>query len=1047
MPRRAAPILDISIAGDEQEQSRIQLEHNLIHTDLSLHLSSAPDDYSLEYPRHNSGPAASFSAFHSMEHSREDFDPEEGLSQMHAWSYRTGDDDEGVHPFLGGDTMSTAAHHASALTLSAGLGGRAARRDASLSGAEYDPERPLQDLVAGIDSKFSIFDDNTRSKHISVPFDPLIVDSTAELDRVLSSQHARAAAARARSPRSAHSSSTSGSEPETPDPTTSRPKLSDGLSHLMFSPKRPRSPALMGSRPASPALSFTRTHRPKASSNSAIDPRHFPSSSGPQTQSTSVRVREDVDQGEPTPRPRKVQTQVHHPRPEITVRPPTPSTANSKFTKLARNIARDIEDEQSRWNAPIDLPNHAVQAQSTLKTRAKPSAATGRSPFGYPKKVNGGVHLPDVTGLTNAVESPAKGGLQYYPYEDDEDEYGDGQARLHATLGLVQQKLAHLDQENNTSRRRMRELERELEECKREVAHERDRVMQREEVILKQRMLREEASNRKGKARVPSPSDEDQRRYKEAVEEKKALEALITTLRSHMSRLSTELASHNALLNELRSLREADSHTLREKVREVDMLRTEVEKVAGEVEVLKGVVEEGLRERRTRHERSQSYAQESEDRHRLQGEQELTEEEAHSGEENMQQESEDELEEAAPAFIQGRSSPPPARIVLPDRTMRTDHATIGSSQLTGANSGRYVDDSELERISAELEERRSERSASRLGESMSRSQSSTHSRVSQHAPSLASSLSGSERSASRSSSRLGLSTERDPPPRVHIRAATPDTTQASQRLRRHASSPVPIPASRPPAPTPAHASGQPHTVDDSHIPQRRASKPPPTTEETPFPQIRGAQLERLFFSAPDHNAKTCTVCRRRQRPESGEAALQRPLWYPASKGRDVRVNVDDVGEGEDDEGFAEGSDTPEYRGERAEGKRKAPEAGPSNLDFLKNGARRDRLPPQTVLVRVLRELEDDFTHYKGIYTELADQYKLMDPASNVVKRNVLAQHLREVIDTLEQRGDQIASLYDLLTFEDKPVAQSTVHEKGTQHPARPRSGKKHLTFA
>lgn len=38
-----------------------------------------------------------------------------------------------------------------------------------------------------------------------------------------------------------------------------------------------------------------------------------------------------------------------------------------------------------------------------------------------------------------------------------------------------------------------------------------------------------------------------------------------------------------------------------------------------------------------------------------------------------------------------------------------------------------------------------------------------------------------------------------------------------------------------------------------------------------------------------------------------------------------------------------------------------------------------------------------------IYTELADQYKLMDPASNVVKRNVLAQHLREVIDILEQK--------------------------------------------
>ncbi|KAH8986027.1 hypothetical protein EDB92DRAFT_1881245 [Lactarius akahatsu] len=32
-----------------------------------------------------------------------------------------------------------------------------------------------------------------------------------------------------------------------------------------------------------------------------------------------------------------------------------------------------------------------------------------------------------------------------------------------------------------------------------------------------------------------------------------------------------------------------------------------------------------------------------------------------------------------------------------------------------------------------------------------------------------------------------------------------------------------------------------------------------------------------------------------------------------------------------------------------------------------DGSRSDKLPPQTVLVQVLRELEDDFTHYKGIH--------------------------------------------------------------------------------
>nr|XP_019049225.1 hypothetical protein I302_03006 [Kwoniella bestiolae CBS 10118]OCF28155.1 hypothetical protein I302_03006 [Kwoniella bestiolae CBS 10118] len=82
----------------------------------------------------------------------------------------------------------------------------------------------------------------------------------------------------------------------------------------------------------------------------------------------------------------------------------------------------------------------------------------------------------------------------------------------------------------------------------------------------------------------------------------------------------------------------------------------------------------------------------------------------------------------------------------------------------------------------------------------------------------------------------------------------------------------------------------------------------------------------------------------------------------------------------------------------------------------------EELPPQTVLARVVRELEDDFEHYKMIYSELADQYKLLDPASISSKRHVLAEHLREVIDTLEQKADQIGDLYELLSFADKPLS-------------------------
>jgi hypothetical protein len=39
----------------------------------------------------------------------------------------------------------------------------------------------------------------------------------------------------------------------------------------------------------------------------------------------------------------------------------------------------------------------------------------------------------------------------------------------------------------------------------------------------------------------------------------------------------------------------------------------------------------------------------------------------------------------------------------------------------------------------------------------------------------------------------------------------------------------------------------------------------------------------------------------------------------------------------------------------------------------------------------------------SVYCELADQYKEMDAVSDVPKRNMLAKHLREVVDILEQK--------------------------------------------
>lgn len=160
---------DFTIHEDELELDRILLERNLQmqHTDTSFRLSSVggeDDDNELEYVRRNSAPSPAFAANFQE---RDAYADEGTHSQLHVWSYRTGEDEEGVHPY-GGGSVSTPNHHASGVTLNAGLAATRSRRgtDASLSGAEYDPERPIDAMIAGVE-KLSMFDatEPSKSKH------------------------------------------------------------------------------------------------------------------------------------------------------------------------------------------------------------------------------------------------------------------------------------------------------------------------------------------------------------------------------------------------------------------------------------------------------------------------------------------------------------------------------------------------------------------------------------------------------------------------------------------------------------------------------------------------------------------------------------------------------------------------------------------------------------------------------------------------------------------------------------------------------------------
>ncbi|KAJ3850657.1 hypothetical protein EV368DRAFT_44833 [Lentinula lateritia] len=1046
------------IPGDELEQNRIQLEHNLQNTDLSFRLSSQGDDNdSIEYPRHNSGHLNDFGSF--INHSRGNFGDGD---THHGWSYRTGDDEEGINPY-GGETMSTAAHHASALTLTAGLGGRGNRRDASLSGAEYDPDRPLENIIGGVDSRFSLFDlDPSRSKYSApgpgISLDPLVVDSTAELDRILESGYALPSApgdANTHFSRSSSSSSSSDSE----GGPSSRPKIVDSLRRVSFSPKRPRV--------AHPI--HTPRHRssnlPGSTQSIINSARHVTS---PLVREASLSLANE--QNVLTPKARQSTKRTNNqstPRPEVRLQPPTPSTSTSRFAQKARGLTRELDAEVERTyaaqsknrsigdslytNAEIpsisyDIPpaNGTPAPKRTQKIYNTPSSSKGHN-ISHSK-----LHLPDVTGLTNAVESPAKGALSsHYPYQSS-NEPREIEVRLLTVMNTIQDKLEQLEDENGISRRRVRELELELEMCKKDVARERTRVIQKEEAILQNQLELERAvadakRSMKGKTRARDTSmhaDIDSSvRYKEAVEEKKALESLIATLRSHLTRLTAELSSHQELLVELRSFRESDARALKEKTSDITRLRVEVERLAGEVEVLRGVVEEGLKERRLARENSRAEDEHQQD---LEEEEDVEEEEE---DEELEEEDLDDHEEPEP--FDPMSIPGSSReLEALDKTVRTDRATVGTpgaSQRNISRPTRFIDDDELERIAADVEERRSERSAAGASRSQFDSRLLNPSRSASPVPALTS-------ATQRRATVEVVADMNDSVRNLHFRednrSPSPALSSASVRLRRvkaREAQELHQP-NRPSPPTPGHATTRNYRPSDRHADHYDS------IAETPFPQIRGERLEKLFFSAPEHNQKTCNVCCRHRGPRGVDTRPMSPSWLPSRFAQDVNRH-DHQADGDDDEGFAEGleeTNQENYRDQFGRGMKrnvKQRDLGPPRDTY----EQRKNLPQQTVLARVIRELEDDFTHYKSVYVELADQYKDMDPVSDVPRRNLLAQHLREVVDILEQKGDQIASLYDLMTFKDKPAVDAHLRPQPRATEAanalRAASLRRHPTFA
>ena len=396
-----------------------------------------------------------------------------------------------------------------------------------------------------------------------------------------------------------------------------------------------------------------------------------------------------------------------------------------------------------------------------------------------------------------------------------------------------------------------------------------------------------------------------------------ALEALINSLRSHLTRLTSELASHQDLLTELRNLRDSDSRALKEKGADILKLREEVQRLAGEVEVLRGVVEEGLKERRVSREiqveHSVADVAMSQD---LEEQEEGNEDEDVDDSDEMSNNEEEEAEPFDPLSIHEVSS----RANQVDKSMRTDFATVGSTNLVESmTSRRFVDKEELDRITAEVEERRSNHSSNSIG--------------------LQSRPTSSPSSVKRDK---GVTVEDEEEQEILPQPSNiPHHSQSRLQttLQPESSSFRPSIGYAPKQAGPAHFQD-------------------PDEPETPFPQIRGEHLERLFFSAPEHNAKTCAVCYRR-RHRTGSSP-----WSYLRKGNHSR---DAAAEQEEDEGFGEGSDEAadvDHVARDNKGKQRDYFIFPKDPSHWRQAGRKEGLPPQTVVARVIRELEDDFTHYK-----------------------------------------------------------------------------------
>ncbi|KAK9367877.1 centrosome microtubule-binding domain of Cep57-domain-containing protein [Lipomyces kononenkoae] len=140
-------------------------------------------------------------------------------------------------------------------------------------------------------------------------------------------------------------------------------------------------------------------------------------------------------------------------------------------------------------------------------------------------------------------------------------------------------------------------------------------------------------------------------------------------------------------------------------------------------------------------------------------------------------------------------------------------------------------------------------------------------------------------------------------------------------------------------------------------------------EDLPLPNMK---MRKAMDSISQHNPSTCTVCSRRRYRKYHKDELS---WQTASN-----------------------TQSQPERGEQWE----------------EENTVRPSMPPETAVTTVLSQLEDEFRHLKFQYQSHVDKYEQLDPAVSKRKRKALVTRLKEIIEELESKADQIYALYDVL---------------------------------